>query len=71
MQQPVRRIDPAFDDVTAWRRYRQFAISGLIATVSAAGLRGEHRRVGKPQLRCRGRVGRHRRGEGSHRRGSR
>lgn len=36
----IRTVDPGFDDATAWRRYRQFSLSGLVATVSAAGLLG-------------------------------
>lgn len=44
----VRVVDPAYDDETAWRRYRQFALSGLIATVSAAGLLGDRAHV--PQI---------------------
>lgn len=41
----IRAIDPAYDDATAWRRYRQFSLCGLIATVSAAGLLGERANV--------------------------
>lgn len=44
----IRMVDPAFDDAMAWRRYRQFAIAGLIATVSAAGLLGDRAIV--PQI---------------------
>lgn len=44
----IRAVDPGFDDETAWHRYRQFAIAGLIATVSAAGLLGERAVV--PQI---------------------
>jgi aminoglycoside phosphotransferase (APT) family kinase protein len=44
----IRAVEPAYDDETAWRRYCQFALSGLIATVSAAGLLGERSHV--PQI---------------------
>jgi hypothetical protein len=44
----IRAVDPGYDDETAWHRYRQFAISGLIATVSAAGLLGDRAHV--PQI---------------------
>jgi hypothetical protein len=44
----IRAIDPAYDDDTAWRRYRQFAICGLVGTVSAAGVLGDRSNV--PQI---------------------
>ena len=37
----VRRVDPTYDDALAWTRYRQFAICGLVGTLSAAGVLGE------------------------------
>ncbi len=44
----IRTIDAAYDDDTAWRRYRQFAICGLVGTVNAAGVLGERSNV--PQI---------------------
>ena len=44
----VRLVDPAYGDETAWRRYCQFSLAGLVATVGAAGLLGDRAHV--PQI---------------------